>query len=57
MAFAFFIVPVRDPGDAMSALNGFLNTHKVLTVERRWVEDGANSFWSFCVDYLEHGSP
>jgi hypothetical protein len=20
----------------------------------RWVEQGASSFWSFCVDYLEH---
>jgi len=53
MAFRFFFVPVRDDGTAAAGLNGFLRSHKVLTVDRRWVDQGAESFWSFCVDYLE----
>ena len=32
---------------------GFLRSHRVLAVDRRWVEQGSESFWSFCVDYLE----
>jgi hypothetical protein len=29
-----------------------------LTVERRWVEQWADSFWSYCIDYLESsGAP
>jgi superfamily II DNA helicase RecQ len=25
----------------------------VLSIDRRWVEQGATSFWTFCVDYLD----
>jgi hypothetical protein len=53
MAFRFFFVSVRDDGTAAAGLNGFLRSHKVLTVDRRRVDQGAESFWSFCVDYLE----
>ena len=45
--------PVRDDATAAAGLNGFLRSHRVLTVDRRWVDQGAESFWSFCVDYLE----
>ena len=27
----------------------------MLNVDRRWVDEGSESFWSFCVDYLETG--
>jgi superfamily II DNA helicase RecQ len=56
MAFAFFTVPVRDSGEAEASLNGFLCSHKILTIDRRWVDDGANSFWSLCIDYLKSSS-
>lgn len=36
-------------------MNRFLRSHRVLSVDRRWVEQGPDSFWSFCVDYLEPG--
>ncbi len=55
MAYRFFVVPIRDEGSAAADLNGFLRSHRVLAVDRRWVEAGSESFWSFCVDYLEHG--
>jgi superfamily II DNA helicase RecQ len=53
MAFRFFTIPINDPGTAATELNGFLRSHKVLSVDRRWVEQGAASFWSFCIDFLE----
>jgi superfamily II DNA helicase RecQ len=53
MSFKFFTVPIHDGGQAEAEMNGFLRSHKVLSVDRRWVEQGASSFWSFCVDYLE----
>jgi superfamily II DNA helicase RecQ len=55
MAYRFFVVPIREEGSA-AELNGFLRSHRVLAVDRRWVEQGSESFWSFCVDYLESGS-
>ena len=56
MAFRIFTIPIRENGEGEAELNAFLGSHKVLSVDRRWVEQGANSFWSFCVDYLPHGS-
>ena len=53
MAFQFFTIPIRDAASAAADMNAFLQSHRVLTVERRWVEQGSNSFWSFCVDYVE----
>jgi superfamily II DNA helicase RecQ len=52
MPFKFFVVPIRQT-DAESELNAFLNSHRVLSIERHWVDQGSNSFWSICVDYLE----
>lgn len=37
-------------------LNGFPRSRWVLSVDRRWVEEGSSSFWSFCVNYLEASS-
>src|SRR5262245_23547306 len=53
MAFQIFTVPIQDDGGALAQLNAFLRSHKILTVDRRWVEQGESSFWSFCVDFLE----
>ena len=56
MAFKFFTVPIQDSGSAEAEINGFLRSHRVLSVDRRWVEQGPSSFWSFCIDYLEPAS-
>jgi hypothetical protein len=47
MAFHIFTVPIQDDGRALEQLNAFLRSHKILSVDRRWVEQGAASFWSF----------
>lgn len=56
MPFRFFLVPIHDQGEAAAALNAFLGSHRVLNVDRRWIDQGAGSLWSFCIDYLE-GKP
>ena len=48
----FFTIPIQDLAGPESELNGFLSSHKVLAIERRWVEIGTNSFWAICVEYL-----
>jgi hypothetical protein len=55
MAYRFFVVSVKEEGPAAD-LNGFLRGPRVLSVDRRRVEQGVESFWSFCVDYLESGA-
>ena len=56
MAQRFFVVPVQSSESAESDLNAFLSSHKVLTIDRRWVDLGANSFWAICIDYIAAGS-
>jgi RNA-directed DNA polymerase len=53
MAFKFYTVPIQNSEQAEEELNAFLRSHRVLSVDRRWVDQGATSFWAFCVDYLE----
>ena len=53
MAFRFFVIPVQDSDAPEAELNAFLRGHRVISVERRWVDQGSMSFWSICVDYLD----
>jgi len=34
-------------------MNAFLRGHRVLAVKKEFVADGENSFWTFCVEYLD----
>ena len=52
MAFKFFTIPLRDVSRVESELNAFLEMHRILGVDRHFVDRGANSFWTLCVDYL-----
>jgi len=51
----FFTVPAVDAGDAEREINAFLSSHRILTLDRQLVSDGAGSFWALCVSYLEPG--
>jgi hypothetical protein len=58
MAYRFFTIPICAVDAAQAELTGFLRGHRILTVDRRVVDQGEISFWTFCVDYLESsGSP
>lgn len=51
MRIDFFCIPVRGGEEETAALNALLNSVRVLTVDREFVADGANSFWSICVQH------
>ena len=48
-----FIVLLKSVGPAEQEMNGFLRSHRVLAVKKEFVADGENSFWTFCVEFLE----
>jgi len=54
MGLRFFAVPVRDSSACEQELNRFLSGHKVVSIERHLIDQGVNSFWAICVDYLSH---
>ncbi|MBQ0030460.1 MAG: hypothetical protein KBT32_08495 [Bacteroidales bacterium] len=53
MQIKTFVVPALSPESATDELNAFLRGHKVVTIDRHFVMEQANSFWSFCVTYLD----
>ncbi len=59
MRVRFFSVPAREPNVVEEDLNRLLAAHRVLTIDRHLVADGAASFWAVCVTYLDggHGAP
>jgi hypothetical protein len=41
MSFKFFYVPSRNPESTEAELNSVLASHRVVTIERKFVENGA----------------
>lgn len=53
MQLELFIVPVKALGMPEAEMNGFFRSRRGLAVRKEFVADGENSFWTFCVEYLE----
>lgn len=52
MALRFFAVPARGCETVERELNSLLAGHKIVSVRKRFIERGENSYWAICVDYL-----
>ena len=57
MQLKLFVLPIKNLGAAEAEMNAFLRGHRVLAVKKEFVADGENSFWSFCVEYLDVTAP
>ena len=57
MQIEFFSIPVHGDRARQENLNAFLRSHRVLTVHREFVAQGANSFWALAVEYLDGPGP
>lgn len=53
MKYKFFRIPVCDQQQAENELNAFCSQHRITHTEKHFVMDGANSFWSICITWLE----
>ncbi len=49
MLYQLFRIGVFDTDEDTQALNHFLQSNRIVSVDRQFVADGQNSFWSFCV--------
>lgn len=52
MPYTIITIPVLDSEKEIEKLNGFIQSHKVIEVEKQVVQVGKNSYWTFCVQYL-----
>lgn len=58
MRYKFFTIPARNPEAAEAEFNAFCSKHRIGFVEKHLVSDGADSFWSVCVSWLDgEGAP
>lgn len=57
MKLQFFTVPAKFPEEAQQALNSFFAQHRVLTVDKQFVNLGEESYWSICVTTLQGTVP
>jgi superfamily II DNA helicase RecQ len=48
----FFIIPVGDTEESELEINRFLRSVRVVNMQREFVDQGPNSFWSVAVEYL-----
>ena len=53
MPYKSFAIPVQHGEWAERELNEFVRSHRVLAVDRQWVDQGENSFWAVWIDYVE----
>ena len=56
MSYRFFRIPIGGDAQFEQDLNGFLRSHRVVSMERQFVDQGLNSCWCFCVGYEEGGA-
>jgi superfamily II DNA helicase RecQ len=57
MSYHFFAIPALDPAAAQAELNAFCARHRVLQVERQFVNAGVDSHWALCVQVAEGPGP
>ncbi len=53
MALKFFVVAVRSLENDEVAVNDFLRVHRVVAIDRKWLDRGADSCWMLCVEYVD----
>lgn len=58
MQIRVFTIRALDADEqSVDALNAFLRGHRVATIERQFVSDGPNSYWSVYVTFVDGSSP
>ena len=52
MPFRIFLIPVLCSDEATEELNAFIAGHRVAHIERKWIDQGTQSAYVFCVEYV-----
>jgi hypothetical protein len=53
MRYRFFSIPAIMPDDMQEEMNRFCAAHRVISIEKQFVQDGERSYWALCVGYVE----
>ena len=50
--FRIFLIPVLYSDEATEDLNAFIAGHRVAHIDRKWIDQGTQSAWAFCVEFV-----
>jgi superfamily II DNA helicase RecQ len=53
MPFEFIQIPANGQGSAKEELNRLLRGGRIASVKKEFVSNGEDSFWAFCIEYLD----
>jgi superfamily II DNA helicase RecQ len=53
LKYRFFSIPAMMPDDVQEDMNRFCAAHRVISIEKQFVQDGERSYWALCVGYVE----
>jgi superfamily II DNA helicase RecQ len=53
MPFEFMQIPANGQGSAKEGLNQLLRSCRIASVKKEFVSNGEDSFWAFCIEYLD----
>lgn len=53
MQIQIFSVPAIENSEELQKINAFLRGHKIIDIEKQFVNNGQESFWSFCIRYID----
>ena len=53
MQYAIYTIPVVGGEEQQEALNKFLRSHKIIKVDKEVVNISGDSYWSFCITYMQ----
>lgn len=57
MSYKFFHIPAMNPELPEAEFNRFVASHRVLGIEREFVQNGASSAWVFAVEFVDGTAP
>ena len=53
MPFEFIQIPANGQGNAKEELNKLLRGGRIASVRKEFVANGEDSFWAFCIEFLD----
>ncbi len=53
MQYKIFVIPIKSISETEEELNRFLRGRRILSIQKEFVAERENSFWTFLIEYLE----
>jgi len=56
LAYKFFTIPIQALGDNEDNLNQFIQSNKIINIQRELISHTNQSYWCFIIEYVKGGA-